>query len=74
MDASKREPGKSHPLSITLGGALIVLTATAIGAVVLVRAVPCRTAGARASTRLQWEERRAEIDDAVRRAEAEGKR
>lgn len=58
-----------------LAGALAVfLTGAAAGILVLVSASSRGTQGARASTRLTWEERRIEIDAAAVRAGLEPRR
>ena len=52
---------------------LIVLGAAGGGLFVLVHAGMRSTAGARASTRLKWDLREAELDRAIAKAQAEGK-
>ena len=51
---------------------VIVLVVGATSALTLVGARTRGTQGARLSTRLQWEERRIELQEAATRAEAEG--
>ena len=74
MSDERREPQPLKRFQITLGGALLFLTGSAIGTIVLVNGTPRMTAGARSSTRLQWQQRADEIDDAAARAAAEGPR
>jgi hypothetical protein len=57
----------------TLIGVTLTLTLGTGVVLVLLSGALTPSQGARASTRLQWAERRAEIDRAVEQAQAEGK-
>ena len=67
-------PNEDQPGSVFVVTAFaMVLIAGASGVFMLVSARCGATQGARLSKRLQWEERRTEIDKAVAQAKAEGK-
>ena len=53
----------------TVGWAMIAAAATTVGLAVIVGAGSTRTMGVPASTRLEWQERSEEIDEAMRQAE-----
>ena len=70
----KRYQKQPEPGSVGLiVGGVVTLTLAAGVVFVLVSVAMTPTQGARASTRLQWVERRAEIDRIVAQAEADGK-
>ena len=63
-------PKRCEPLA---GALFVILAAGVTSGFFLISACGRGTQGARASTRLRWEERRVELDRAASQAEAEGR-
>jgi len=57
----------------SLGDTVVIAGATAVVAMALLPALPGRTCGATRSSRIRWQQRRAEIDKVVAQAEAESR-
>ena len=81
-ESESRKPVRRHPRPVlrpaqqshsVLAVGLIILGTAAGGFLVLAKARMHSTAGARVSTRLQWERREAELDQIISQAESEGK-
>jgi len=69
----RRYVKEAEPHHNLIAGAIVVMVAGATGLVVLASGGLTATQGARASTRLKWELRQAEVDQIAAKAEAEGK-